>query len=118
MSPVVRMYEIAPMDTEVIRAWQGHRLERKWFYCIQGEFIINIVTVDNFHNPSATTKPKKIILSEKKPFILELPGGVASGIKAVKSQSKLLVFSDFSMEQSKEDDYRFDLNFWQGDWKS
>ena len=43
MGKVVRFYEIAPANTEIIRAWQGHQHEKKWFYCLAGSFVINLV---------------------------------------------------------------------------
>ena len=32
MSEIKRLYEIEPIDDHIIRAWQGHQYEKKWFY--------------------------------------------------------------------------------------
>jgi len=118
MSTIVRMYEIKPIDKTSIRAWQGHKEEHKWFYCTNGIFIINLVAIENFEKPSKKLIPKKIILDAGKPEILQITGGYASGIKAMTDEAQLLVFSNFTTEQSKNDDYRFSTDFWKVDWNS
>lgn len=116
MSPIVRMYEILPADTTIIRAWQAHKKEMKWFYCSQGAFIIHLVELDNFEHPDAHLVPQKIILDANKPLILEISGGYATGIKAIRPHSKLMVYSNFGVQETKEDDYRFDKAYWKADW--
>ena len=112
MAEIVRMYEISPSSTNLVRAWQGHQFEKKWFYCSEGSFIINILKIDDFINPSPLLVPEKIVLDSSKPSFLELPGGYATGIKATAENSKLTVFSDYSLDESKNDDYRFSDNKW------
>ena len=43
LSEVVRFYQITHPSTAVVRAWQGHEKEQKWFYCLSGSFIINLI---------------------------------------------------------------------------
>ena len=38
LSKIKRFYVIKPADTEVVRAWQGHQQEEKWFYVVEGSF--------------------------------------------------------------------------------
>lgn len=117
MSDVVRFYEIAPIGTEVIRAWQGHKREKKWFRCLTGSFIINVVKIDNFDNPSHQLTPQTMLLTSKKNEVLAVPNGYATGIKATKEHSRLQVFSDFDLEASKNDDQRFPLDMWNAKWQ-
>ena len=35
---VCRFYCITPKTKTEVRAWQGHKIESKWFYCISGVF--------------------------------------------------------------------------------
>ena len=112
MGKVVRFYEIAPANTEIIRAWQGHQHEKKWFYCLAGSFVINLVKVDDFDGPSRELVPQKMILKSTEPDILAIPKGYATGIRAMEESSRLQVFSDFSLDASKEDDHRFPLDMW------
>ena len=43
MSLVKRIYFIKHFNVNVIRAWQGHKIESRWFKCIKGEFKIKLV---------------------------------------------------------------------------
>lgn len=116
MSKIVRLYEISPNDTNTIRGWQGHKAEKKWFYCNSGSFIVNIIQVDNFDSPSEELIAKRFVLESLKPAVLEISGGYATGFKAKEVDSKLLVFSNFSLEASKEDDFRYDVDKWSATW--
>lgn len=117
MSEIVRMYEISPSDTSMIRGWQGHKEEKKWFYCNSGSFVVNLVQIDNFDTPSKTIRPEQFVLESKKPSILEISGGYATGFKAGEDNSKLLVFSNFSLKESKNDDFRFPVDYWSAKWQ-
>ncbi len=116
MSQIVRLYEIMPNDTHTVRAWQGHQNEKKWFYCNSGAFIVNLIKLDNFEKPSKDLIPEKFLLEAETPSILEISGGYATGFKAEKVDSKLLVFSNFSLEESKLDDYRYPMDTWKVKW--
>ena len=52
------------------------------------------------------------MLEEGYPGTLHVPGGYANGIKSIEPNSKLMVFSEFSIEDGKRDDYRFDKDLW------
>lgn len=112
MRPVRRMYVIAPLSPEIIRAWQGHRIESKWFFCISGAFEIKLIEIDDFHNPAPLLPIKNFTLSADKPQVLYVPGGFASGIKAISSDSKLMIYSDFTLEESSKDDFRYTVDTW------
>ncbi|APQ18501.1 hypothetical protein [Maribacter hydrothermalis] len=112
MKEIVRMYEINPASTSLVRAWQGHKFEKKWFYCSEGSFVINLLKIDDFNNPSSLLVPEKIVLDSSNPVVLEISGGYATGIQAINKNSKLMVYSDFSLDQSKNDDYRFPVDQW------
>jgi dTDP-4-dehydrorhamnose 3,5-epimerase len=107
LSEVKRMYTISP-TCGVIRAWQGHRIEKKWFYVVQGSFEIQLCKV-NFWSPLTIENREKITLSESSNLILEIPGGYLNGFVALEESSKMIVFSDYSLEDSKNDDYRIKL---------
>ncbi|MEC8831076.1 MAG: sugar epimerase [Bacteroidota bacterium] len=116
MEEVVRFYEIAPKNQEIIRAWQGHQFEKKWFYCLSGSFVINIVEINDFNNPSDGLIPIRMELDSSKAMILAVPNGFATGIKAASKNSRLQVFSNASLEESKDDDFRFPLGKWSAEW--
>lgn len=116
MSEIVRMYEISPSDTLKIRGWQAHKNEKKWFYCNSGSFIVNLIEVDNFESPSEEFRVNRFVLEAIKPSVLQISGGYATGFKAIELNSKLMVFSDFSLEASKEDDFRYEVDTWSAEW--
>ena len=117
MNDVRRFYEITPSSTEIIRAWQGHRFERKWFYCPVGSFVINLVEVDSFESPSHELVPVKYEISEKETQILEISGGIANGFRACEDNSRLIIFSNFTLNESASDDFRFPLEHWEANWQ-
>lgn len=112
LDSVVRFYTIQPANTNVIRAWQAHKQEQKWFYVISGSFKVVAVKIDNWENPSSELGLSEFDLSAGKPEVLHIPGGYANGFKAMEPNSVVMVFSDFSLQQSAQDEYRFDQNNW------
>ena len=116
MDEIVRFYEIAPANQEYIRAWQGHQREKKWFHCLSGAFVINLVEIDDFSGPSPDVTPLRFELNAMEPNILAVPSGYATGIKACSENARLQVFSDASLKDSSEDDYRFPLETWKAIW--
>lgn len=112
MTPVKRMYQIMHMDTVTFRAWQGHQKEQKWFFVTEGIFEIAIVKPDHWQHPSKDLPVQRIRLSANEPQVLHVPGGYANGFRALMSESKMVVFSDCSVEESKLDDYRFEMGYW------
>ena len=54
LTEVVRFYKITPSSTADVRAWQGHKDEQKWFYCLKGSFIVNLIPLSKIKsgNPS------------------------------------------------------------------
>ena len=117
LQEIVRFYEISPADTEQIRGWQAHQKEKKWFYCLQGSFIINTIKIDNFEKPSNQLLPSKYMLDDSNPVVLYVTEGHATALKATSEKSRLQVFSNFALEQSKNDDFRFPFDKWSADWK-
>lgn len=101
MSQVVRMYCVKP-DLSIIKAWQGHQKEAKWFYVAKGSFLVKTVEMDSL-------KRKEYILKDSKSEVLKIPGGHYNGFVALEEESVLIVFSDFGLEESKGDDYRESL---------
>lgn len=114
---VNRVYFIHHPDTSVIRGWHGHKLEKKWFYCVKGAFVIGLVEIDNWETPSRELQPEIFRISEKKSEIICIPEGFASCIKATSPDSILMVLSGKTMSEATAtpDSYRFDADYW-GDW--
>lgn len=109
---VKRFYIITHPDTSTIRAWQGHRLETKYFYVTKGSFLINWIKIDNWQQPSKDLQINTHTLSDTQSEILITPPGHVNGFKALEPDSTMMVFSDMTLEDSKNDDYRFPQDYW------
>lgn len=115
LTPVKRMYTIQHPSTSTVRAWQGHKIESKYFKCTQGRFLVALVKIDNWDEPSPNLHPETFILDSKNTEILQIPAGYANGFKALEANSELLVFSNLNLEEAKEDQFRFGESLWM-DW--
>lgn len=112
MKRIRRFYQIEHQELNIIRAWQAHQIEQKWFYVIQGSFKVVLVQPDNWTNPSTDLAFEEFILKSGDNQILHIPGGFANGFQAMEPHSKLIVFSNFSMKEAGTDDFRFDKDLW------
>jgi dTDP-4-dehydrorhamnose 3,5-epimerase-like enzyme len=109
---VQRIYFIYHPDQTIIRGWHGHKNEKKWFYCVKGEFVIGIVKPDDWENPSPELKPEIFNLSETKSEIICVPEGYANSIKAISDNSILLVLSGKKVPEAYSDSWRYDKSLW------
>jgi dTDP-4-dehydrorhamnose 3,5-epimerase-like enzyme len=109
---IKRFYTITHPVTNTIRAWQGHKLETKYFYVTKGSFLINWIKIDNWQQPSKDLQINTHTLSDTESEILIIPPGHVNGFKALEPDATMMVFSDMSLEDSKEDDYRFPVDYW------
>ena len=112
LEDIRRMYIIEPANTDLIRAWQGHKKEEKYFLVVQGSFTIGLVEIDNWINPSTELTPTFIELNANNPKVLCVPGGYANGIKSNSKESRIMVFSSSTLVDAKGDEYRFPENYW------
>ncbi len=113
---IKRFYTITHNDISVIRAWQGHKKETKYFFVSKGSFTVCWVTIDDWKNPSKNLIINKQILTSNEPKILTIPKGNASGFKALEKESTLILFSDLTLKESSNDICRFEVNYWKVDW--
>lgn len=67
---IERFYIISNSDENPIRAWQGHKLDAKNFYCVEGSFKIHFVKIDNWENPSKDLNIETIIVNASESKIL------------------------------------------------
>ncbi len=111
-SAVKRIYFIENNDTKLVRAWQGHKIEQRWFAVVSGSFEIRIITIDDWENPSINLKQETFILSSENLVVLHIPSGNISSIQALEEKSKLMIMADYLMGEI-EDEYRFSPDYFQ-----
>lgn len=107
-----RTYFITHPNTNIIRAWQGHKLEAKLFRVTKGAFAVGFVQIDDFQHPSNNLKADYQILTENRNEFFLIPKGYANGLKALQDNSTIQVFSDFKLEESINEKIRFSPDNW------
>lgn len=112
---IERFYIISNSDENPIRAWQGHKLDAKNFYCLSGSFKIHFIKVDNWENPSKALPIETVFVSESDSKILHIPAGYANAIQSLQANSKLISFSTLPLDNVREDDVRYDSDYWKID---
>lgn len=109
---IERFYIISNSESNPIRAWQGHKLDAKNFYCISGSFKIHFVKIDNWQKPSKDLAIETHIVSVADSKIIHIPAGYANAIVSLEKDSKLISFSTLPLSNVAEDDVRYDSNYW------
>lgn len=109
---IERFYIISNSDENPIRAWQGHKLDAKNFYCLSGSFKIHFVKIDNWDKPSKDLRVETILVSASVSKIVHIPNGYANAIQSLEKDSKLISFSTLPLVNVDEDDVRYDSNYW------
>ena len=123
-----RIYTVENFNTGYVRAWHGHLKESKMVFVTKGSAKIVLFRIDTLYtslynikkddwtdtdefnaqtldvviNRSATP----YILSDKNPKLLYIPKHYANGIVSLEPDTKIIVFSNVTLEEAKTDDYR------------
>ena len=103
---IKRVYVIENQNTDFIRAWQGHKIEQRWFSAMQGRFEIKLVKIDDWENPSKDLVPIVCTINAEKLDVIHVPEGYANSIQSLEDGSKLLVMTNCLLGENN-DDYRF-----------
>jgi dTDP-4-dehydrorhamnose 3,5-epimerase-like enzyme len=107
---IKRVYVIENQNTDFIRAWQGHKIEQRWFLAVQGSFKIRLIEIDDWEHPSKDLRVVEYILKSEKLDILNIPKGNVNSIQSLEEGSKLLVMADYLLGEVS-DEYRFDADY-------
>jgi dTDP-4-dehydrorhamnose 3,5-epimerase-like enzyme len=110
VSAIKRIYVIENANTDVIRAWQGHKIEQRWFSAVSGSFKIKLIAIDNWEKPSKNLTQHTFILNANQLDVLHVPAGYISSIQAMEIGSKLNVMANYFLGEIK-DEYRYDANY-------
>jgi dTDP-4-dehydrorhamnose 3,5-epimerase-like enzyme len=109
---IARFYVITNSEENPMRAWQGHKLDSKNFYCVQGSFRVSFVKIDNWEQPSKDLEVESVILKSSESKVLHIPFGFANAVESLEKDSKLISFSTLPLDQVPNDDVRFEPNYW------
>lgn len=106
LSAIKRVYTIQNTDTDFVRAWQGHKIEQRWFSAITGSFRIKLIQIDDWENLSSYSEPLEFVLESNGLDVLHVPAGYISSINSLEEESIMLVFADYELGEI-QDEYRF-----------
>ncbi len=109
---IKRFYMAENFSCETIRGFHGHLKEAKYAIVVSGTALVVVASMDNSANPSKNSETFRFVLSARKPEILYIPAGYANGMRSLEKNTKVMFFSTTSMEEAKEDDFRFPYDHW------
>ena len=109
---VKRFYMVSNHKAGFVRAWHAHKHEAKYVMAVSGEAVIGAVKIDDWKKPSRNLTVERYVISSKKPQVLYIPPGYANGFMSLTSDLKLTFFSSSTLEESANDDIRYDARYW------
>ena len=110
---VKRFYIVSNHKSHFVRAWHAHKNEGKYVYVISGVAKVCCVKIDDWDVPDRkeTAMIHKYILTDNSP-LLYIPPGYANGFMNLKENTKIMFMSTSTLEESKNDDYRYEAHYW------
>lgn len=109
LSTAKRFYSISFVEKNQVRAWQAHKIENKAMMPIRGISKIVLVKLSDFAKGIAEDT-FEYTLNASYPTILFVPEGYANGLQSKSPDSSLMIFSNLSIEEAKNDDFRFEAS--------
>lgn len=109
---VKRFYTVRNHRQGFVRAWHAHRREAKYVTVVTGSALVGAVKIDDWEKPSRTLTVHRYVLSADRPNVLYIPAGYANGFMSLTTGAHLMFFSTSSLEDSRNDDVRFDARHW------
>jgi dTDP-4-dehydrorhamnose 3,5-epimerase-like enzyme len=103
---VKRIYIIENNKLDFVRGWQGHKIEQRWFACMEGSFRIWVQPITNFEKDDQKREILEFNLNSNQLDVLHIPSGYVTAIKSLEENSKLLAMSDYNAGEI-QDEIRF-----------
>jgi hypothetical protein len=98
-SAVKRIYTIENYNLDIERGWQGHKIEQRWIIATNGSFKIRVINIDFFEKSSLDIQPFEFTIESNRMDVLHIPSGYLTSIKALELNSKLLLMSDYMLNE-------------------
>jgi len=114
---IKRFYIVQNHEAGFVRAWHGHKKEKKYVMCIDGSALLAVVPMNQLNTFYAISDSDSLLnakqpefetitLDSRQPRVIQIPEEFYNGFKLFTSDSKLLFFSTTTLEEAKDDDYR------------
>lgn len=107
-----RLYSVNNWRANFIRAWHGHLIESKLIYLSKGSGIIAAVRMSNSIEPDKSASVYRFVLDSESHSAVYIPAGYANGLMSLTNDAEFTVLSSATLEESKNDDYRFPFDYW------
>lgn len=108
----MRFYLVRNHAQHFIRAWHGHKYERKLVSVVSGVALVCCVRIDDWNHPSPGLEVHRYVLSAERPSVLYVPPGFANGSMNLNPDTTVCYFSDIAAEDAASDDFRFPARLW------
>jgi dTDP-4-dehydrorhamnose 3,5-epimerase-like enzyme len=109
---VKRFYTVASHRVGAVRAWHAHRREAKYVTVVRGSALVGAVKIDNWERPSPQSTVHSFVLEAARPAVVAIPAGYANGFMSLTADTLAVFFSTATLEESLEDDIRYDARYW------
>lgn len=110
-SLIRRFYSINNLNIDSVRGWRRHKIENRWFYPILGSFILQLLQIDDWQNPSQTLSVSQELLTASGDRLLHIPNGYTTTVQSIEEDSQLLVFADSVVADALKHIYPRDLDY-------
>ena len=107
LSSAKRFYSITFGDKDQVRAWQAHKVETKAIIPIDGIAKIVLVEITDF-DKGLKGQTFEFTLDSSSPAVLLVPAGYANGLQSKSIDASLMIFSNLSLAEARDDDFRFE----------
>lgn len=107
-----RFYVVGNHAAGFVRAWHAHRRERKYVTVVAGTALVCTVKIDDWERPARDLAIERHVMLAARPAVLGIPGGYAHGTMTLTADTRLVFFSDCSLEESLQDDVRYEARYW------
>jgi dTDP-4-dehydrorhamnose 3,5-epimerase-like enzyme len=109
---VKRFYTVRNHRAGFVRAWHAHRREAKYVTVVSGAALVGAVRIDDWDRPSASQPVIRHVLADAQPRVFCIPAGYANGFMSLTDDTRLIFFSTSTLDESKDDDVRYDARYW------
>ena len=88
---VKKIYFIENINTSIVRGWQGHKIEKRWFSAVSGKIKISVKNIAMLNNLEIF----EFILDSNTMDYLYIPENHITAIRSLEENSKLMVMADY-----------------------
>ena len=93
LSEYKSFYTVTNPKIGTVRAWHGHKNEKKLIKVLSGKFLVGLIKIDDWENPDKTVSPEMVEMDINSD-LLSIPEGYANGAMNLEENSKIMLIDD------------------------